>query len=242
MDLLQAQEELNIIIQITQQQLGIISELQDLLESHEPIPSDSLSIKSRTRPRGLPERNSHAPAEDGTLPPFFRATYRQLSTSTLEDPVSQLLENLQREHADLCDLRANSNNLVERTIQLVNMRLEDHGKAILVFTIVTVVFLPLSFITSFFGMNFSDIRDMESTQSLFWIVAASVTVGVVGLASCLAFYGGDMVEALMDWREGRAAARRRARPSVVQRRGRLPPGATSFEVLDVSGPGGDRYS
>lgn len=234
MDLLQAQEELNIIIQITEQQLDLISQLQDILETNEPLVSERMSVKSRPRSRGIPERR-HMAEDGGTLPPFFRATYRQLSSSSLEDPVSQLLENLQREYADLCDLRDNSNNLVNRTIQLVNIRLEDHGKAILVFTIVTVIFLPLSFITSFFGMNFSDIRNMNQTQRLFWIVAASVTVGVVGLASFLAFYGGDIVEAFMDWRESRSA-RRRSKPPKVHRRSR-PTGVTSFEVLDVSGPG-----
>ncbi|EKG14464.1 Mg2+ transporter protein CorA-like/Zinc transport protein ZntB [Macrophomina phaseolina MS6] len=234
MDLLQVQEELNIIIQMTEQQLDIISRLQDILETHEPIISEHMSIKSRPRSRGIPERRHGLPAEDSTLPPFFRATYRQLSSSSLEHPVSQLLENLQREYVDLCDLRDNSNNLLNRTIQLVNMRLEDHGKAILVFTIVTVIFLPLSFVTSFFGMNFSDIRDMDQTQRLFWIVAASVTVGVVGLASFLAFYGGEIVEAFMDWRESRAARRRTKLPKV--RRRNRPTGATSFEVLDVSGP------
>lgn len=260
MDLLQAQEELNIIIQITEQQLDIIAQLQDILDSHEPLPSERMSIKSRPRSRGISDRHHHhhphqqhhrisiaaddTDTNDGraTLPPFFRATYRQLSTSALEDPASQLLENLQREAADLRDLRDNSNALLNRTIQLVNIRLEDHGKAILVFTIVTVVFLPLSFVTSFFGMNFSDIRDMDQTQRLFWIVAASVTVGVVGLASFLAFYGGDLVEALMDWREGRAARRRRRRARPRWRGGGGGGGTASasavgFQVLDVSGPG-----
>jgi Mg2+ and Co2+ transporter CorA len=81
------------------------------------------------------------------------------------------LENLEREYADLCDLRDNSNNLVNRTIQLVNIRLEDHGKAILVFTIVTIVFLPLSFVSSYLGMNTADIRNMDRSQGIFWIVA-----------------------------------------------------------------------
>ncbi|KAF4539673.1 Mg2+ transporter protein CorA-like/Zinc transport protein ZntB [Lasiodiplodia theobromae] len=254
MDLLQVQEELNIIIQITEQQLDIIAQLQDILESHEPLPSERMSIKSRPRSRGISDRHHHqhhrisiaadeTDTNDGraTLPPFFRATYRQLSTSALEDPASQLLENLQREAADLRDLRDNSNALLNRTIQLVNIRLEDHGKAILVFTIVTVVFLPLSFVTSFFGMNFSDIRDMDQTQRLFWIVAASVTVGVVGLASFLAFYGGDLVEALMDWRESRAARRRRRRARSRLRGGggggTASASAAGFQVLDVSGPG-----
>jgi hypothetical protein len=66
---------------------------------------------------------------------------------------------------------------------------EGNSKAILIFTLVTIVFLPLSFVSSLFGMNTADIRDMGSTQTLFWAVALPVTAAVGGL-SLLAAYGG----------------------------------------------------
>ena len=56
-----------------------------------------------------------------------------------------MLDLLKREHDDLKELRDSSNELVTRTVQLVNVRLEDHGRAILVFTVVTIIFLPLLF-------------------------------------------------------------------------------------------------
>ena len=68
---------------------------------------------------------------------------------------------------------------MNRTIQLANIRLEHHGKAVLVFTIVTIAFLPLSFVASNLGMNTNDIRNMTKNQSLFWIVAGSLTAGTV---------------------------------------------------------------
>jgi hypothetical protein len=145
MDLLQVQEELNIIIQIMEQQMELVTTLQDRFkhgigrgQSH------SSTRKTEARPTGRLPRT-------GSIPLADIATFRQLSFSHLSDPASQLLENLQREYTDLCDLRENSNSLINRTIQLVNIRLEDHGKAILVFTIVTIIFLPLSFVSSFFG-------------------------------------------------------------------------------------------
>ena len=124
--------------------------------------------------------------------------FRQLSASSLADPFAQLQANLDREFSDLRDLRDNCDQLVTRTVQLVNIRLEDHGKAILVFTIVTIVFLPLSFIASFFGMNTADIRSMTHDQGLFWIVALSLTTFVVCAASFTAFYGGPIVERLYE--------------------------------------------
>lgn len=221
MDLLQVQEELSIVISIMEQQMELVANLQ----------GNTLAGRTRPQPQPYHERPLSA------LPPAEVATYRQVSFSRLADPAAQLLENLQREYADLVDLRENSNALINRTIQLVNMRLEDHGKAILVFTIVTIIFLPLSFISSFFGMNFSDIRDMESTQRLFWIAGGSLTVGTVAFSVLLAFYGGAMLEWVVTWRETRK--RRLKKKDAVQRKrlerqqqNRM----ANFEVLDALRP------
>lgn len=56
---------------------------------------------------------------------------------------------------------------------------EDNSKTIFVFTVVTAVFLPLSFVTSFLGMNTKDMRDLESTQTLFWEIGIPVTAIVL---------------------------------------------------------------
>lgn len=219
MDLLQVQEELNIIISIMEQQIDLVADLQGL-----PIPG-------RNRRQS---QHQHDQRPLSSLTPSDVATYRQLSFSRLSDPAAQLLENLQREYADLADLRENSNALINRTIQLVNIRLEDHGKAILVFTIVTIIFLPLSFISSFFGMNFSDIRDMEQTQRLFWIIAGSLTVGTVAFSVFLAFYGSAIMEGFVSWRETRGRRLKKRRVEVQQQQGQGQ--GRSFEVLDALRP------
>ncbi|KAH6617426.1 hypothetical protein F5144DRAFT_596449 [Chaetomium tenue] len=51
-------------------------------------------------------------------------------------------------------------------------------RAIYAFTIVTVIFLPLSAVASIFGMNSADVRDMELGQWAYWATALPVT-GVV---------------------------------------------------------------
>ncbi|KAF2193694.1 hypothetical protein K469DRAFT_549828 [Zopfia rhizophila CBS 207.26] len=223
MDLLQVQEELNIIIQIMDQQIELVTNLEETLKSG----------RKRGQSHSSTRNYQHRPS--GSIPHADRATYRQMSFSHLSDPAAQLLENLQREYVDLCDLRENSNSLINRTIQLVNIRLEDHGKAILVFTIVTIIFLPLSFVSSFFGMNFSDIRDMESTQRLFWIISASLTVGTVGFAIVLAFYGGAIVDWFVAWRENRH--RRSKAPDLIPRPVKThQKGFKNFEILDMVRP------
>lgn len=58
-------------------------------------------------------------------------------------------------------------------------RKDYHDQAVYAFTIVTVVFLPLSAISSIFGMNTSDIRDLDQGQWLYWATAVPVTAGVI---------------------------------------------------------------
>lgn len=221
MDLLQVQEELNIIISIMEQQIELVSSLQSILQP------------DRTKRQSYASTRQFKHPQTASMPPPDIPTYRQLSFSThLSDPSAQLLDDLEREYADLVDLRDNSNTLINRTIQLVNIRLEDHGKAILVFTIVTIIFLPLSFISSFFGMNFSDIRDMERTQRLFWLVAGCLTVATVGFSLFLAFYGGAIMEWVVTWKDARTRRLKRERMAhktvLPERQGNM----QSFEVLD----------
>lgn len=62
---------------------------------------------------------------------------------------------------------------------MIEVRKESNSKAIIIFTIVTVVFLPLSFVTSYLGMNSVDIRDGTFHQSLFWIIAIPSAGGLI---------------------------------------------------------------
>ncbi|KXT09407.1 hypothetical protein AC579_8444 [Pseudocercospora musae] len=67
---------------------------------------------------------------------------------------------------------------------------ESRETAIYVFTIVTVIFLPLSFVSSVFGMNTNDIRNLSSNQWLFWVVAIPLTAFVIIVSWILA--GGEL--------------------------------------------------
>lgn len=71
-----------------------------------------------------------------------------------------------------------------QTVQLVDIKVEDQGKAVMVFTIVTVIFLPLSFVSSYFGMNTAG-----RGQWTFWAVGLSVTFSTVVVALLVAFRG-----------------------------------------------------
>ncbi len=242
-DLMACQEELNVVIQITQQQIDMLTDFQTLLSSHDPSTAPS---PTSVRPTSSNHYNSYGNLPDPEPPSLqhrmtynSRATYRQLSTSKITDPLAQVLDNLTRELTDLADLRDNTDRLVTRTIQLVNIRLEDHGRAILVFTVVTIVFLPLNFVSSFFGMNFRDIRGMQQTQWLFWAVAICVTSAVVAASVFLAFSGGRILESVVMWRDRRrerALSVRTARKQAEREGGGG--GEKGFRVVGMERSGG----
>ncbi|QIX00319.1 hypothetical protein AMS68_005836 [Peltaster fructicola] len=201
MSLISCYDELNIVIQITHQQMDLLISLQEMPNVDLGI-GDGISRQRRPR--------SAADAAQGWNYTTTTLTkYRtNISSSRASSPLLQIIDNLQRELADLEDLRDNTNALITRTIQLVNIRLEDNGKSILVFTVVTIIFLPLNFIASFFGMNVSDIRELDQTQALFWIVAVCVTTGVAALSTFIAFQGSNLMESYKLWRDNRAADQR----------------------------------
>jgi hypothetical protein len=110
--------------------------------------------------------------------------------------VETCLDNLSLARDDYIDLIRRCGPLSDRTKQMLEINEEDHGKAIMVFTVVTVVFLPLSFVTSYFGMNTADIRNMNQKQSLFWSVAIPLTLVTVGSCVVLGYNGDDIRHAI----------------------------------------------
>ncbi|KAJ4854886.1 corA-like mg2+ transporter protein domain-containing protein [Trichoderma breve] len=93
------------------------------------------------------------------------------------------------------NMKTRSKFLKEQVKQTIEIMEEDHGKAIRVFTIVTLFFLPLSFVSSFMGMNTADVRNMHYKQGLFWATGIPVTLFVLTLA-CIYGYKGDEIR---DW-------------------------------------------
>ncbi|KAI9822397.1 MAG: hypothetical protein M1827_000116 [Pycnora praestabilis] len=64
---------------------------------------------------------------------------------------------------------------------------DSQNKAILVFTGVTIVFLPLSFFTSYYGMNLRGIANTSKTENYFWAVCGTVGFFLVLVTVLIAF-------------------------------------------------------
>ncbi|RYN19210.1 hypothetical protein AA0116_g2953 [Alternaria tenuissima] len=108
--------------------------------------------------------------------------------------ISESLKSLQSKAVELEALKKRTQYLREQLKQSVEILEEDHGKAILMFTIITTIFLPLSFVTSLFGMNTSDIRNIDRTQAFFWVIAIPFTAVIVLVAILLAYRGDKLYD------------------------------------------------
>ncbi|KAL1840531.1 hypothetical protein VTJ49DRAFT_352 [Mycothermus thermophilus] len=107
-----------------------------------------------------------------------------------------------------------SEEMQHRVRQMIEVMDEDHGKAIRVFTVVTVLFVPMTFVSGFFGMNTIDIRDIDANQTLYWIIAIPVTLMTLFAAFAYGYKGdeiGDWIhKKYRNFRPSRAEMKRTA--------------------------------
>ena len=108
-----------------------------------------------------------------------------LNVCLVENPLPCLHYN----NKDLQDQISKTTQVLRYNIEIAE---EGNTKAIRVFTLVTIIFLPLSFISSVFGMNTVDIRDTNNTQGVFWIIAIPITALIGGLSLLIAYRGTQM--------------------------------------------------
>ena len=90
----------------------------------------------------------------------------------------------------LIDLRQSLDALFQlRSIEQNELAIvsDSQNKAILVFTGVTIVFLPLSFFTSYYGMNLQGIVNTNRTEHFFWKVCGSIGFAIVLVVALGAF-------------------------------------------------------
>ncbi|PVH82109.1 hypothetical protein DL98DRAFT_514177 [Cadophora sp. DSE1049] len=132
----------------------------------------------------------------------------------LEGEVGQGCVDQMHDEIDDLDLLLDRLVTLEQKVRYrVEVLEEDNSKAIFIFTVVAAVFLPLSFVTSYLGMNTVDIRDMNRSQSIFWATAVPATFGVVTLAILAAYR-----DAVREW--AREKRRKLRQPAFVSSKAR----------------------
>ena len=98
-------------------------------------------------------------------------------------------------------LDARLNNLHKNVFQMLKVSDENSANAIMVFTIVATIFLPLSWATSYLGMNTADVRNLEQGQWLFWTIAGPLAALVIGIALVAALRGEAIREYMIERRQ-----------------------------------------
>lgn len=121
---------------------------------------------------------------------FKRTLTTSPGTASLSAAViDRMLDSVEQRIDDFDELRNQAETARFLAQQSISLKAESNSKAITVFTVVTIIFLPLSFVTSYLGMNTSDLRDMKSGQTLFWAVGIPVAFITFSVALMAAFYG-----------------------------------------------------
>ena len=106
--------------------------------------------------------------------------------------IERILDTIQEQIRNCKELKERATVLAHKNVQLVETVQDDNGRAIFLFTFVTVLFLPLSFVAGFFGMNLVGIAGTTSTTLLFWKIALPLTGFIVLLCVAVIFKGEEI--------------------------------------------------
>ncbi|KAL9041594.1 MAG: hypothetical protein Q9180_001180 [Flavoplaca navasiana] len=112
-------------------------------------------------------------------------TARKMRFEFENQGIERILVHINEQLRHCKELRERAKVLAVQNVQLVETFADDNSRALFVFTFITVLFLPLSFVAGFFGMNLAGIADTESRVTLFWYTALPLTAGI--LIMCILF-------------------------------------------------------
>ncbi|KAL8653773.1 MAG: hypothetical protein Q9226_003708 [Calogaya cf. arnoldii] len=156
--------------------------IKDVIKTQQKAHSRIIEAIDRSLPKIKGRKQNHQRSQGSSYKRPRDASERLFLARSAWMKIVKVLEDVEQ-------LQGEGKRLAEQTVRLVDIKVEDQGKAVMVFTIVTVIFLPLSFVSIYFGMNTKDIRSSEQGQWIFWVVGISVTFSTVVVALLVAFRG-----------------------------------------------------
>ncbi|KAI4109394.1 MAG: hypothetical protein L6R37_000551 [Teloschistes peruensis] len=180
-DYISCLDELSQIQSVAKRKIDFLDRLRWDIESN-PMNKNSLNLPDLT---DLSNERVLVSADADTM---------QITIKLIEDAITYV----QKEHAELPEMMEDlKSSLHDVRAQLFQLRTieqnelaiiaESNNQAILVFTVVTIVFLPLSFFSSYFGMNFRTTGAILKDQGYFWEVCGTVTFVIVAFTLIYGF-------------------------------------------------------
>ena len=106
--------------------------------------------------------------------------------------IDRILMRVREQMADCDELTERAKFHAIQNVQLVETFQDDISKAVFVFTTITILFLPMSFVAGFFGMNVIGISNDTTTLRHFWTVSLSLTFGIVIPCTVIALKGEEV--------------------------------------------------
>jgi Mg2+ and Co2+ transporter CorA len=117
------------------------------------------------------------------------STARKMRFNFEKKGIERILEANREQLRNCAELKERAKVLAVQNVHLVETVQDDNGRAIFIFTFITVLFLPLSFIAGVFGMNLVGISDTTSTALHFWKIALPVTGSIIVLCATVIIWG-----------------------------------------------------
>ncbi|KAG0648762.1 Cobalt magnesium transport [Hyphodiscus hymeniophilus] len=110
-----------------------------------------------------------------------RGDGKQASTGVKISPMAQTYLGDVEDHIilitdDFDSMRRSCDNMIDLIFNTISAYQNESMKQL---TIVTIIFLPLSFLTGYFGMNFTSFPSTYHNESYFWIIALPVAFAVI---------------------------------------------------------------
>ncbi|KAK8109560.1 ankyrin repeat protein [Apiospora kogelbergensis] len=180
-------DELNILTMILNSQLWTLGDLKNCL-----VEELSLSAASSSRMMRNNVNSWHAAdIRKRTLEQERHLKVHKRDIQSMDEQAERLYQSL----TDLLDLKQKHSNALEaRFASEQAISAARSGQTVMVFTIVTIIFLPMSFISAYFGVNIESFDKLDGSYVAIWTFGCGLAISAVFVI--MAFTVVDITKAL----------------------------------------------
>ncbi|KAK8877584.1 ankyrin repeat protein [Apiospora arundinis] len=179
-------DELNILTMILNSQLWTLGDLKNCL-----VEELSLSAQSSRLMRNNVNNWHAADIRKRTLEQERHLKVHKRDIQSMDEQAERLYQSL----TDLLDLKQKHSNALEaRFASEQAISAARSGQTVMVFTIVTIIFLPMSFISAYFGINIDAFDHLDGNYVAMWTFGCGLAISAVFVV--MAFTVVDITKAI----------------------------------------------